>query len=117
MSVRWSLWGGVAFLLLVLVSVGGGSWWLQQRLSDAHEVPLTRLLVEGELQQVTREQVRAALQAGSLGSFFSADVNELRRRVESLAWVDHASVRKEWPDLLRVYVVEQQPIAYWNDAR
>lgn len=117
MAVRWSLWGGVAFLLLVLAGVGGGSWWLQQRLSDAHEVPLKRLLVEGELRQVTQEQVREALQAGRLGSFFSADVNELRERVESLAWVDHASVRKEWPDLLRVYVVEQQPIAYWNDAR
>lgn len=115
MQSRWQLWGGVTFLALVLIITSGGSWWLQQQLMDANEMPLRRLLVQGELQQVAAIEVQQALRSQPLGSFFSADVDELRQRVEALAWVDRASVRKEWPDLLRVYVVEQQPIAYWND--
>ncbi|MEX1222813.1 MAG: cell division protein FtsQ/DivIB [Idiomarina sp.] len=115
MQSRWQLWGGVTFLALVLVMTSGGSWWLQQQLMDANQMPLRRLLVQGELQQVAASEVQQALRSQPLGSFFSADVDELRQRVEALAWVDRASVRKEWPDLLRVYVVEQQPIAYWND--
>ncbi|RUO66058.1 cell division protein FtsQ [Pseudidiomarina planktonica] len=115
MQSRWQLWGGVTFLALVLIITSGGSWWLQQQLMDANQMPLRRLLVQGELQQVAATEVQQALRSQPLGSFFSADVDELRQRVEALAWVDRASVRKEWPDLLRVYVVEQQPIAYWND--
>lgn len=117
MQSRWQLWGGVTFLALVLLLTSGGSWWLYQQLMDANQMPLRRLLVQGELQQVAATEVQQALRAQPLGSFFSADVDELRRRVEALAWVDRASVRKEWPDLVRVYVVEQQPIAYWNDNR
>lgn len=117
MQSRWQLWGGVTFLALVLLVTSGGSWWLHQQLMDANQMPLRRLLVQGELQHVAATEVQQALRAQPLGSFFSADVDELRRRVEALAWVDTASVRKEWPDLVRVYVVEQQPIAYWNDNR
>ncbi|PTC01023.1 cell division protein DivIVA, partial [Thalassospira xiamenensis] len=45
------------------------------------------------------------------------DVDEIKVRLENIAWVERVSIRKEWPDLLRVYVVEQDPIAYWNDTQ
>jgi len=116
-EIRWQFWIGLSFCLLVMIGTIVGSSWLYYRLMDANEVPLRRLAVQGAVQTVTANEVRAALKSGELGSFFSADVDELRRRVEALPWVDRASIRKEWPDILQVYVVEQQPLAYWNDTQ
>jgi len=114
---RWVFWAGVAFCSAVFIGTVIGVWWLVHTLSDAQEVPLRRLAVQGAEQTVTAAEVREALRSDALGSFFSADVNELRQRVEQLPWVERASVRKEWPDVLQVYVVEQQPLAFWNDDR
>lgn len=49
--------------------------------------------------------------------FFKLDVNQLQKAVEELPWVYQSSVRKRWPALLYVYVVEQTPCALWGDDR
>ncbi|MBR9906891.1 MAG: FtsQ-type POTRA domain-containing protein [Gammaproteobacteria bacterium] len=84
---------------------------------DANEVPLKRLVVQGELHYLDRTEVREALAGKPLGSFFSADVDAIRERLEAHPWIAQASVRKEWPDILRVFVVEQQPLGHWNEQQ
>ncbi|RUO50006.1 cell division protein DivIVA [Pseudidiomarina donghaiensis] len=84
---------------------------------DANEVPLKRLVVQGELHYLDRTEVRQALAGEPLGSFFSADVDVIRQRLEAHPWIAQASVRKEWPDILRVFVVEQQPLGHWNEQQ
>lgn len=82
---------------------------------DEKQVPLDAIVVQGDLQYTDREAVRAALTTDEVGSFFAADVKTLRERVEALPWIYQAAVRKEWPGRLRIYVVEQQPMAIWNN--
>lgn len=113
-AVRWQFWLGLSFFLSVLVGTIGGGIWLYYLAMDANEVPLRKLIVQGELQYVSRDEVRSALTDTELGSFFSADVDGIRSSIEALPWVDRASVRKEWPDILKVFLVEQQPLAHWN---
>ncbi|EKE85331.1 cell division protein FtsQ/DivIB [Idiomarina xiamenensis] len=113
---RWSFWFGLMFFVAVVAATILGSWQLYQLLNDEQEVPLRQLNVQGELQYVTVAEVREALLSDRLGSFFSADVDVLRQRVEALPWVATASVRKVWPDKLAVFVVEQQALAVWNDS-
>ena len=50
------------------------------------------------------------------GGFFTVDVEEVRRAAESLPWVASASVRRVWPDGLRLHVVEQRAAARWGEA-
>ena len=113
-TVRWQFWLGFGFFVSVLLGTGLGLNSLYKVAMDANQVPLRRLQVQGELQYISSADVRAVLVQQPLGSFFSADVDTIRTQVESLAWVNRASIRKEWPDLLRVFVVEQQPLAHWN---
>jgi len=114
---RWQFWLGFGFFVSVLVGTGLGLNSLYQVAMDANQVPLRRLQVQGELHYISRDEVRAVLVQQPLGSFFSADVDVIRAQVEQIAWVKRASIRKEWPDLLRVFVVEQQPLAHWNPHR
>lgn len=44
-----------------------------------------------------------------------SDADDIRAAVSSLAWVNHANVRKEWPAGISVEVFPEQVIAYWND--
>lgn len=39
----------------------------------------------------------------------------MHRQVVSQPWIYQASVRKKWPNTLQVFVVEQDPVAYWNN--
>ncbi|RUO80077.1 cell division protein DivIVA [Idiomarina tyrosinivorans] len=114
---RWGFWLSFAFFVAIILTALIGGWQLYQALLDERQAPLDQLSVQGELRYVQPEQVRAALNRGTIGSFFSADVNALRQRVEQLPWVATASLRKVWPDRLSVYVVEQQPVAHWNHDR
>ncbi|CAB0150995.1 Cell division protein FtsQ [Pseudidiomarina piscicola] len=110
----WQFWSGLAFFMLVLVSTCSGIGWLYYTAMDAQEVPLKRLVVQGELDFMTPGEVRETLLGEPLGSFFSADVDKIRTQVEAMPWVAKASVRKEWPDILKIFIVEQQPLAHWN---
>lgn len=115
--LSWQFWAGLTFFLMTVAGTFAGIGWLYYTAMDAQEVPLKRLVVQGDLRYVSATDVRDALvneNGEPLGSFFSADVNELRARVEAMPWVDKASIRKEWPDILKVFVVEQVPLAHWN---
>ena len=44
----------------------------------------------------------------------SQDINVLQESVQSIPWVSHASIRKQWPDTIKVYLTEYQVEALWN---
>ena len=107
------IWG-VLFLLSVIVglSVLGDSvhGWLK----DEQKVPLKNILVSGELARVTVKEIENTVKRGNAVSLFSINVDKLHKDIENLPWVYQASIRKSWPDTLNVYVVEQEPTAFWN---
>ena len=37
----------------------------------------------------------------------------MQQQVESLPWIEHATVRRVWPDTMAIHFVEQQPFAIW----
>lgn len=49
------------------------------------------------------------------GTFMTQDVNIIQSQIERLPWIKQASVRKQWPDELKIHLVEYVPIARWND--
>ncbi|WP_287797520.1 cell division protein FtsQ/DivIB, partial [Idiomarina sp.] len=112
-----NFWSGVVVLCLTIAGALVGIYQLNEVLTDEQQVPLAELSVQGELHYTASEEVRQALTAEPLGSFFTADVDDLRRRVEQLPWVQKVSIRKVWPDKLSVYVTEHKPVAMWNGDR
>lgn len=114
---KWNFWLGLVTCVITVVAFAVGLMKLVDVLKDERQVPLARLNVQGELRQLDEQDIRSALTQQPLGSFFTADVNALRQRVEKLPWVAKASLRKVWPDRLSVYVTERKPLAHWNNDR
>ena len=46
----------------------------------------------------------------------SANLDDIRRAVESVPWVDHARVARRWPNSLHVTVTEQTAAARWGES-
>jgi cell division protein FtsQ len=109
MSARLALLAGMLSGLLMLAACLGGLYWLLL----PQRFPVTQVEVKGELKNVTRAQIEAALPRAA-GNFFAADLAEVRASVERLAWVRRVAVRRVWPGRLEVAVEEHVALARWG---
>ena len=107
--IRQWLAGGLLFTAMI----GAGVWGMD-RLNDPHLLPLRVVHIEGELRHLRRQALERAVAAHVGGSFFSVDLEAVRRAAGGLAWVEQVEVRRVWPDSLHMRVVEQQPLARWG---
>ncbi|RUO37540.1 cell division protein DivIVA [Aliidiomarina shirensis] len=112
---RWEFIAGIAVFVVIVLGFLIGSYQLLDWITDAEQVPLEGVIIQGERVHTADDEVLSAIIAGEVGSFFTADVDEIRNRIEALPWVYSASVRKEWPQRLRVFLVEQEPVGIWNE--
>lgn len=102
--------------VLLWGSLLGFAWVASGYVEKFLVVDVERVAVNGEMQFVDRatvvKQVEPLLQDG----FFFIDLAEVKERLEKIAWVYQVDVERVWPLGLQIKVVEQTPIALWNDS-
>ena len=106
--VAWLL--AIALVALPVVAVLNG--WI-----GSDQWPLTRLRVTGEFVQVDEGRLRETVLPYAQRGFFAVQLEDAQAAVARLPWVETAEVRKRWPDVLEVRVVEHRPFARWGDDR
>lgn len=107
--------GRIVFLLAVLFTVLVSGWMVLGWMEDAQRLPLSKMVVTGERHYTRNDDIRQAITAlGSPGTFMTQDVNIIQSQIERLPWIKQASVQ-QWPDELKIHLVEYVPIARWND--
>jgi cell division protein FtsQ len=79
--------------------------------------PIARADISGKFAQVSRVQVEQALAPFARAGFVSIDLAAVKKSLETIRWIDHARVEREWPASLRVVVTEQIAVARWNDLQ
>jgi cell division protein FtsQ len=99
-------WGALGLLAY------GATSWLMARPWFA----LTTLEVKTPVAHVTEAQIRLVAERRVRGTFFTVDLEDVRASLEKLPWVREARVERRWPDTLVVSLVEQVPLARWNDS-
>lgn len=102
---------GVLLLLLVLGAGGRALWlWLDR--------PVERVSIRGDLELVSADYLRGKLAPLVRGqTWLSADIGELREQARDIGWLNEVRIRREWPYALVFELVEQLPVARWNDER
>jgi cell division protein FtsQ len=107
---------GLIFLLMVVATIIWGGWVVIGWMKDANRLPLSKLVVTGERHYTTNDDIRQAILAlGAPGTFMTQNVDSIQQQIERLPWIKQVSVRKQWPDELKIHLVEYVPVAHWND--
>ena len=106
--LAWTL----ALLLVALPVVAVVNGWI-----GASHWPLRTLRVEGRLQRVDAQGLRATVLPYAAKGFFAVRLGDAQAAVARLPWVERAEVRKRWPDVIEVSIVEHRPFARWGNDR
>ncbi|WP_144635893.1 cell division protein FtsQ/DivIB [Bordetella genomosp. 13] len=102
-------------VLAVAVMLACGVAWVAQRPYFTLAAIELEPMPDSQLHYVSPGSVRASIAGRFRGNFFTMDLDEAREVFESVPWVRHATIRRIWPNTLRVRIEEQQPLALWNE--
>jgi len=115
-GVRWRRWAWTALGCVVFVSTAWAGLKVRQfALADpqfklAREKPES-LTISG-LKYTPRIKVARVFAADFGRSTFSVPLEERRRRLLAIDWVEDAQVLRIWPDRLTVLIHERNPVAF-----
>lgn len=102
-----------AIVLAVIVGTGVVGWqWARYGTLGPQ---LTRLVINGDLNHVDPQRVRAAIKPLLGGGYFRVDPDRIRAAVIALPWVSDAAVTLAWPQTLKIALHEQHAVAIWNN--
>ncbi len=108
-------WLGLSFFILVCLSLFLAVNHLHDSVMKEQAMPVSSLVIKGKTPYSSELEIKNAIRQSKLDNFFKLDVNQVQDNLEGLPWVYSASVRKQWPNQVSVYVVDQVPVAQWND--
>ena len=103
--------------LLRSVAPGGSLMTMRERiggLSAYAGLRVRNIQIEGRAN--TPEQlIRAALGVNKGDPILGFSLDGARRRIETLSWVEHATVERRLPDTVVVNIQERRPFAIWQN--
>ncbi|RQW63099.1 cell division protein FtsQ/DivIB [Vibrio viridaestus] len=106
---------GATFLFVVILLISTIVYSAISWMWDEHRLPLSKLVLQGNLQYVTATDVQKALShLDHVGTFMSQNIDDLQKVVKTIPWVEHAAIRKQWPNTIKVFLTEHQVQAIWN---
>jgi cell division protein FtsQ len=118
--------GGVVSVLLVVSLVlaavrssapGGTVATLRERLGNATATAGLRVndvVIQGRA-NTPEPLLRAAIGVSKGDPILGFSVEMARQRIETLSWVEHATVERRLPSTLVVYLQERRPFAIWQN--
>ncbi|ADV33552.1 cell division protein [Candidatus Blochmanniella vafra str. BVAF] len=108
---------GWIFFFVLILSI----FWIISRVAliwihDYCCDPISYVIVTGNRYFTTNNDINHLIvQLDKIGSFITQDVNVIQRQIKKLPWIKQISVRKQWPDTLKIHIVEYIPVGYWNN--
>jgi cell division protein FtsQ len=122
--VRPLSWVGFATLIVLLgvtvlhsAAPGGTLATLRERFGGATAragLRITDVVIEGR-SNTPEPLLRAALGVSLGDPILGFSVETARQRMETLAWVEHATVERRLPGTVVVYLQERRPFAIWQN--
>lgn len=78
--------------------------------------PLTNVMIGGDFLFLQTSDLTELVVKEIDGGFLSVDLGHLSDVLQEHPWVDEVSIRREWPSILNVEVIEEVPIARWGET-
>jgi cell division protein FtsQ len=99
------------WILLLLPLLLGGTYIQQLE----QFLPIKKISISGSFEYLDQQEIESALRQYIGAGFFSLDIHQLQQQLHQNPWTDSVSVRRVWPDQLRVTIIEKKPVARWDE--
>lgn len=76
--------------------------------------PVRQLDISAEYQRVAQEQIANAVSRHVGLGYFDTSPSAIHAALAALPWVQHVEVRKHWPDLVEILLIEHHARALWG---
>ena len=107
-SLRWRKSYNWIFLLLPMIL--GGIY-----ISQLEKLfPIRTIQLSGDFKNLEQHEIEATLQPYLGQEFFALDIHQVLQTLHDRPWTQSVSVRRVWPDKLRVMSTEKKPVARWD---
>ena len=117
-------WFGVGFMVLLggaaalhMLTPGSSLATLRERIGSATAVlglRVNAIVIEGRA-NTPEPLLRAALGVSKGDPILGFSLDDARRNVEKLSWVEQATIERRLPDTVVVQLVERRPFAIWQN--
>jgi cell division protein FtsQ len=107
-SLRWHRSWNWGLLLIPLVA---GAIYLDEM---EQILPIRSIQLQGNFANLDQREVEVTLEKYIGQGFFSLDIHQLQQSIKASPWTEAVSVRRIWPDRLRVMIFERKPVARWD---
>lgn len=108
---RWII-PTIALLIVFIVGL-----FAVDRLFNPQQFQIKEIEVHGHFDHVDGAHVKQIVEAALKGNYFSVSLQRLENEIKQIPWVFSASLRRQWPSTIVVYVTEVQPVARWGDEQ
>lgn len=117
-SVWFYIWYGLSQFILtlaLLTVIFALGFFAYQKMTRDSFLPLHRIIVARQPIYADIASLKAVVIAHGQSDLMRINVRQLVKEIETLGWVESASVTKVWPDGLRLDVQERIPILRWGN--
>ena len=108
--------GGFALVALGALTAAGLALRLTLERNPSFRIRGTQDIQATGLTEVSRAQLLPVFGEDIGRNVFFVPLNERRRQLEEIPWVQHATVMRLLPDHIRVAVVEREPVAFTRNG-
>ena len=78
-------------------------------------MPIEKIRISGEFKHLDSTQIERQLEPFLGAGFFSVDIKQIHQVLHNQAWISQVSVRRVWPNMLSISLVEKKAFARWDD--
>ena len=104
------LFGSFFIIIFIFCSIYGGKYLL-----NPNTLPIKHVKVDGNFNRLSQANLKNNVVSNIQGGFFNLNVDKVRLALLNMPWVKEVTVKRVWPDSLKVVVYEQIPSARWGD--
>lgn len=84
--------------------------------ADPLRFPINTVKIAASYHHISHKELEAILEKHIDASFFAISISRLHGELSDLQWIKQAQVERIWPDILKITLVEKEPVAIWNTA-
>ncbi len=78
-------------------------------------MPIRTIQLSGTFQYIDQQEVEATVRQFIGEGFFSLDIKRVQKALSDKPWTESVSIRRMWPDRLKIVIVEKRPVARWDN--